>query len=153
MSLETLVYKAIATYKAAGLDCGDKLLPPAEKAAVDRIEAATGVKVTAELRELYSIVGGQEYVSPGTTGLFGRHRLYTPAKVIEHHEISCDNCIMEAPPGMTPAIPDEDYWRRELLPFAGWDAFDLCFEPDGAVREFNPHWGLRDINQVLQKDA
>jgi len=38
--VESLIAEAKRVYAAAGLDCGDALLPPADDAAVDGIAAA-----------------------------------------------------------------------------------------------------------------
>ncbi len=77
------------------------------------------------------------------TGLFGEHRLHTPAEVIEHHQMFDENCLLDSPPAFPP-LPDEwGYWVTELIPFASWDAYDLCVHAEtGEVWEFIPNSGL-----------
>ncbi len=143
MGLASLIDEAKRTYKAAGLNCGDGLLPPADKIAVDAIARALALPVPRELREVYRVHGGQEYVSPGITGLFGEHRLLTPAEVVEHHRMFTDNCLLDPSPVFPPPADEWGYWVPELIPFASWDAYDLCVHAtSGEVWEFIPNTGL-----------
>jgi hypothetical protein len=87
--------------------------------------------------------GGQEIVSAGVTGLFGEHRLHTPGEVVEHHQMFAENCLLNPPPVFPPAADDWGYWVPELIPFASWDAYDLCIHAGtGEVWEFIPNTGL-----------
>lgn len=141
--VESLIAEAKRVYAEAELDCGDALLPPADDAAIDRIAAALSLPVPPELRTVFRVHGGQEYVSPGVTGLFGQHRLHTPAEVIEHHQVFAENCLLEPLPAFPPAASDWGYWVPELVPFASWDAYDLCVHANtGEVYEFIPNTGL-----------
>jgi hypothetical protein len=141
--VESLIAEAKQVYAAAGLDCGHGLLPPATDAAVDGIALALSLPVPAELRAVYRVHGGQEYVSPGVTGLCGEHRLHTPTEVIEHHQMFAENCLLDPPPAFPPAPGDWGHWVLELIPFASWDAYELCIHTGtGEVWEFIPNTGL-----------
>src|SRR4051794_30177916 len=98
MEMASIIEEAKRVYADAGLDCGHGLLPPADEAVVDVFGRELSLLVPSELRELYRVHGGQEYISPGVTGLFGQHRLHTPAEVIEHHRMFTDNCLFDPPP-------------------------------------------------------
>jgi hypothetical protein len=138
-----LIEEAMRSYSAAGLDCGDGLLPPARKSDIDGISRALSLAVPDELREVYEVHGGQEYIEPGVTGLFGEHRLLTPDEVIEHHQMFMENCLLDPPPGFPPPAGEWGYWVPQLIPFASWDAYDLCVHAEtGEVWEFIPNVGL-----------
>lgn len=141
--MESLIAEAKRVYAEAGLDCGDALLPPAEEAAIDGIAAALALPVPAELRAVLRVHGGQEYVPPSVTGLFGEHRLHTPAEIVQHHQMFAENCLLDPLPAFPPAPDDWGYWVPELIPFASWDAYDLCIHAaTGEVWEFIPNTGL-----------
>jgi SMI1 / KNR4 family (SUKH-1) len=143
MAVLSLIEKAKRVYAAAGLTCGHCLLPPADKSAVDAISAALSLKVPPELRQVYRVHGGQQYVSPGVTGLFGEHRLHSPAEVVQHHRMFCDNCLLDPLPAFPPPPYDWGYWVPQLIPFASWDAYDLCIDAESQqVWEFIPNMGL-----------
>jgi hypothetical protein len=143
MSITALIEEAKQAYTVARLDCGDALLPPANEAAVTAIGVVLAYPVPGELREVYRVHGGQQYVSPGVTGLFGEHRLLAPAEVIEHHRIFAKNCLLDPEPVFPPAPNEWGYWVPELIPFASWDAYDLCVHANtGEVWEFTPETGL-----------
>jgi hypothetical protein len=143
MSVAALIEEAKRVYAAAGLDCGHALLPPADAASVDAIGAGLSLPVPPELREVYQVHGGQEYVSPGITGLFGEHRLHTPAEVVEHHRMFAESCLLDPLPAFPPPAEEWGYWVPQLIPFASWDAYDLCIHADtGEVWEFIPNCGL-----------
>jgi len=143
MTIFELIDEAKRLYSAAGVSCGAGLLPPAADAEVDAIAEALSLPVPPELREVYRVHGGQQYVSPGVTGLFGEHRLHTPAEVVEHHRVFADNCLLDPLPTFPPREEDWGYWVPELIPFASWDAFDLCLHCErGDVWEFIPNTGL-----------
>lgn len=143
MSIAEAIHEAKSVFAAAKLDCGDALLPPANDSSIDKIATDLSLSVPKELRNLYRIHGGQEYVSPGNSGLFGLYRLLTPAEIISEYlmitETSGDDPIMfewkseDEPP----------YWDKELLPFALWDATSLCIHSRlGDVWQFRPYGGL-----------
>jgi hypothetical protein len=143
-------------YSAAGLDCGDAVLPPADEAAVDAIGEALAVPVPPELREVYRVHGGQKYFEPGITGLFGSHRLLAPAEVVEHHRMFAETCMLDPPPAFPPPADESGYWVSQLIPFASCDAYDLCIDAEsGEVWEFIPNCGLiryrPSIAAVLQE--
>jgi hypothetical protein len=141
--MESLIAEAKQLYATAGLDCGDALLPPADRAAIDSIASALSLPVPPVLRAVYRVHGGQEYIEPGVTGLFGQHRLHTPAEVIEHHQIFADNCLLDPLPAFPPPADEWGDWVPELIPFASWDAYDLCIHAvTHNVWEFIPNTGL-----------
>ena len=143
MNIATLIEEAKQVYAAAGLDCGDALLAPADDGAVTAIGATLACPVPPELCEIYKVHGGQQYVSPGVTLLFGEHRLHTPTEVIKHHRIFADNCLLDPLPVFPPPANEWGYWVPELVPFASWDAYDLCVHTKtGEVWEFTPATGL-----------
>lgn len=144
--MRELVARTMEVYERAGLRCGQGLLPPAVKEAVEEIGSELSLPIPEELRALYALHGGQDYIHPGTTGLFGAHRLYSPAEVLETHQISRENYLAAfAEPPIFPPQGDEDPggWVVELIPFAGWDAYELCIHAHtGEVWEFEPSSGL-----------
>lgn len=144
--MRELVAEALQAYREAGLDCGEKLLPPADAAAVESMAATLSLPIPEELRALYAVHGGQAYIPPGVTGLFGSHRLHSPAEVVEHHRTYVENGLDQ--PGVPIAFPPIDdepgWWVRELIPFASWDVYALCIHATtGEVWEFEPVNGLR----------
>jgi hypothetical protein len=42
------------------------------------------------LRYIFELFGGQEYISPGTTGIFGRRRLLTPLEIASAWQMNKD---------------------------------------------------------------
>lgn len=143
MDLAARLEKLKQAYAAAGTDCGKQLLPPVIPQSLARAEQRLGVVLPPSLRELYQIHGGQRYVPPGVTGLFGRHRLYTPAGMVRAYRMLLDCCLLDPLPQFPPARGECGYFHPRLLPFAGWDAYDLCIDAQsGRVWEFEPHTGL-----------
>jgi hypothetical protein len=125
--LASLIAELKQAYQDAGLDCANGLLPPAPKTDLDRLAHELSLALPAELLALYAVHGGQKDVTPGVKGLFGRHELHTPAQVVANHKINCDNFL-----GYEGAV-----WRPMLIPFASWDAYDLCVDSrSGEVWEF-----------------
>ncbi|MFO0960910.1 MAG: SMI1/KNR4 family protein [Isosphaeraceae bacterium] len=156
MVISTLIEEAKRVYAAAGLDCGDALLPPADEGALEAINELLGLEVPSELREVYRVHGGQGYVAASVTGLFGMHRLHTPAEIIEHHQMFADHCLLDPLPEFPPPADQWGYWVPQLIPFASWDAYDLCVDAQtGEVWEFIPNSGLirhrTSIAAVLQE--
>ena len=154
MPLSELIEKLCRAYKVAGLKCGDKLLPPANMDEIDELGRTLELKIPPELRELYSIHGGQEYFGAGTLGLFGKHRLHAPSEGIEHHSIYTE--CFDAPLLSLEDINTEENWAPQLIPFASWDKYDLCIDSvSGSVWEFSPNDGVLrvadSIEQVLKK--
>lgn len=143
MPVAAVVEEAKRVYAAAGLDCGQGLLPPADEGTVDAIARELSLPLPPELREVYRVHGGQDYVPPGVTGLFGEHRLHSPVEVIEHHRMFSENCLLDPLPAFPPPGNAWGYWVPRLIPFASWDAYDLCIHADsGEVWEFIPNSGL-----------
>ena len=143
MAIKSLIAEAKQAYAAAGLDCGDGLLPPAREEDIAAIAAALALPVPAELHDLYRVHGGQKYIEPGVTGLFGQHRLHTPDEVVEHHQMFSDCCLRDPLPTFPPPANEWGYWIPQLIPFASWDAYDLCVHAEsGEVWEFIPNAGL-----------
>lgn len=143
MALAKLIEEAKQVYHVADLDCGDALLPPLERGEVDSLAKALALPVPSELCEVYAVHGGQNYFPPGTAGLFGQHRLHTPAEVVEHFRMFNDNCLLDPLPPFPPPADEWGYWVPHLIPFASWDAYDLCLHAfTGDVWEFIPNTGL-----------
>jgi hypothetical protein len=143
MAVAALIAELKEAYASAGLDCGDGLLPPADESAIDRIAQQLSMPVPLEIREVYRVHGGQEYISPGVTGLFGEHRFHTPDEVVEHHRMFSENCLLDPLPPFPPPPDEWGYWVPQLIPFASWDAYDLCVHSEsGEVWEFIPNTGL-----------
>lgn len=156
MTVASLIEEAKQVYAAAGLNCGHALLPPADEADVAAITAALAMPVPPELRKVYRVHGGQQYVRPGVTGLFGQHRLRTPAEAVAHHRMFTEYCLLGPLPEFPPAADEWGYWVPQLLPFASWDAYELCIHTEtGEVWEFIPDCGLirhrPSIAAVLQE--
>jgi hypothetical protein len=137
-----LVAELIRAYAAAGLDCGRELLPPADDHSIRSVEEVLSVPVPSELRELWSIHGGQRYFGAGTKGLFGRHRLHAPGEVPKKHRLIWDYAVLDVPKwGRQPQLGEPPV--PEQIPFASWDRYTLLVYPaDGTVWEFNPSSGL-----------
>ena len=129
-SLASLIDELKRAYQDAGLDCADGLLLPAPKTELDWLAHELSLALPAELIALYAVHGGQKSAGAGVTGLFGRHQLLTPERVIAIHQ---DHCEFWA---------DWADWSR-LIPFAGWDKYDLCVDvSSGEVWEFAGTGGL-----------
>jgi hypothetical protein len=150
-----LVAELICAYEVAGLDCGRELLPPADDHSIRSVEEALSVPVPPELRELWSIHGGQRYFGAGTRGLFGYHRLHVPTEVPEKHRLIWDYAVLDVPKwGRQPQLGEPPV--PEQIPFASWDQYTLLIYPaDGTVWEFSPNMGLRlrrpSITAVLRE--
>jgi hypothetical protein len=142
VEVASLVEEAKRVYAAAGLDCGDGLLPPASDPEIDSLGEALGLPVPAELRAVWRIHGGQEDVGAGVTGLFGWHRLISPRQAAENHRIYCETCVCD-PTTFPPAPGTWGSWVPELIPFATFNDCDLCVHAaSGEVWEFRPGGGL-----------
>jgi hypothetical protein len=132
-SVASLLGQLKRAYLDAGLDCGDRLLPPLPKTELDRLSHELGLPLPPELVEVYAAHGGQEYFGSGTTGLFGWHRLWAPDAVLRTHQM-----YVEIINGMH----NNDTWDPLLIPFASWDAYDLCIHSrSGGVYEFTANSG------------
>jgi hypothetical protein len=144
MSLKELLTELATAYAAnPSLDCGDGLLPPASEEAIQQAEVQLGLRVPDELRDVLRIYGGQKCIGAGITGLFGHHRLHTPLEITEKHQMFLDNCLLDPLPEFPPESGGRGYWIPALIPFASWDAYDLCIHTDrGDIWEFEPYGGL-----------
>ena len=143
MFVAPVIEEAKREYANAGLDCGDGLLPPADKGALDALSESLGMPLPRELCEVYLLHGGQVYIEPGITGLFGEHRLHTPEEVVERYRMFAEFSLLDPPPAFPPAPDEWGYWVPQLIPFASWDANDLCVHAvTGEVWEFSPNCGL-----------
>ncbi len=139
----SLLSRLQRAYAAAGLDCGDKLLPPAHPTAVRALASKLGIRVPPSLQAVWRVHGGQRYVSPGVTGLFGKHRLHSPGETARTYRMF--RLYNLDPSGAFPPRYDKvAYFHPRLLPFASWDIYNLCIDTkSGAVWEFSPNYGAR----------
>jgi hypothetical protein len=54
-----------------------------------------------------------------------------------------ENCLLDPLPLFPPRAGEWGYWVPQLIPFASWDAYDLCVHAEsGDVWEFIPNCGL-----------
>jgi len=122
--VEALIRELTLAYTQAGLDCGTGLLPPAADADIDRVAGEIGQPVHDDLRAVWRVHGGQPYFGVGVSGLFGRHRLLSPAEAVAEYQLIWE-CEFETPPrGAAPRLCGRPV--LELVPFASWDAYTLC---------------------------
>jgi cell wall assembly regulator SMI1 len=130
-------------YKAAGLNCGNKLRAPARLEVVRNLGRLLDLPIPPSLRAVWRIHGGQGYVTPGTTGLFGSHRLHSPSETAENYQMFLENNL--DPSGKFPPADGKiGYFHPRLLPFASWDVYNLCIDTaSGMVWEFSPNYGTR----------
>lgn len=132
-----------AAYTRRRLDCADNLLPPAGEDEIQRLGVILNMSIPAELCSLLRIHGGQIYAPPGTSGIFGRHRLHAPGEIVEQYQMYQFNCNLWPPPEFPPNASEWGYWVPSLIPFASWDEFDLCIDSNRCdVWEFCPSIGL-----------
>jgi cell wall assembly regulator SMI1 len=142
VEIASLIDEAKRVYAEAGLDCGDGLLPPASEADIDAVGVELGLPLPSELRELWRAHGGQEEVGAGVSGLFGWHRLITPAAAVEHNRLYGETCIIDRTT-YPPAPGAWGSWVPELIPFATFNDDDLCVHSaSGEVWAFRPGSGL-----------
>lgn len=109
---------------------------------------------------VYAEFGGQEYIAPGITGIFGSHRLHSPSEIAENYDMFQQ---AEQFPGndFPPAdsLPGRDWsrWHPALIPFASWDAYHLVIcRHTNRIYEFEPYGGLSErkfetMNALLEK--
>jgi hypothetical protein len=129
-------------YAAAGLDCGDKLRPPAGQTAARDLARRLGIPVPPSLRAVWRVHGGQGYVSPGVTGLFGKHRLHSPAEAAKSYRLFQKYNFDPSEVFPPPDGKIGHFFHPRLLPFASWDKYNLCVDTaSGAVWEFSPNYG------------
>jgi cell wall assembly regulator SMI1 len=77
----TLLHDLVAQYQARALNNGEGLLPPAHAPSISKTEQMLGFSLPESLRMVYAVFGGQEYIAPGITGIFGSHRLHSPSEI------------------------------------------------------------------------
>jgi len=136
----------VETYRARGLPHGDGMLPPADPLAIDLAEKSLGCQFPPSLRLAYATFGGQDYLSPGVTGIFGRHRLLSPTEAAKDHQMYEETVwpsgIEPPPPGCLPG-ENWNYWHPALIPFASWDAYNLVMcHHTHRIWEYEPYSGL-----------
>jgi len=151
MSIKQLLTELKAAYHKAGLNCGDGLHPPASEQAIEGIATKLAMPIPEELRDVLRVHGGQDYISPGITGLFGSHKLLSPAEIVEDYQMFLTHCLWDPLPEFPPKDSDSGYWIPSLIPFASWDAYDLCVHSlRGDVWEFCPNVGLTEIGSNIR---
>jgi hypothetical protein len=75
------------------------------------------------------------------TGLFGEHRLHTPAELARNYRMF--RAYLDQPRAFPPAYGRDGYFHPRLLPFASWDQHNLCLDQEtGAVWRYSPSYGL-----------
>ncbi len=75
--------------------------------------------------------------------LFPQYRLHTPEEVVGKHEMFQAHCLWDPPPKFPPDSDEDGYWVPSLIPFASWDAYDLCIDAQRHdIWEFCPNIGL-----------
>jgi hypothetical protein len=136
------VGRLLRAYGAAGLKCGKGLRPPATEEEMDRVARRLGVRLPPSLRAVWRVHGGQRYVSPGITGLFGKHRLHSPSELAGSYLM-----FRRYGPDPTEPFPSRSgkvvYFHPRLIPIASWDVYNLCLDSaTGEVWEFSPNYGL-----------
>ncbi len=144
-SVQELLTQLSTAYAEADSPRGSLLLTPATEEELESLAQQLGVPIPPQLRALWLFHDGQEYFGSGTEGLFGRHRLLSVSGALEQHRMLDENWLDGGePPSYPPGKGDGGGWCRDLIPFASWDAFDLCVHAhDGHVWEFEPYDGLK----------
>ncbi len=138
--MEPLIRELERAYAQVGLDCGTDLLPPASDADIDAAARAIGQSVHDDLRAVWRVYGGQRRFAV-VSGLFGSHRLLTPAEAVKKYRLIWDAELETPPPLAAPVLYNRPV--LELVPFAGWDAYSLCVHAaSGEVWELVPSPGL-----------
>ena len=142
MSLKDQLEKLKQAYVAAGLDNAKQLQPPVSPRLLRQAEKQMGQKLPPELRELYLIHGGQRYVPPGSTGVFGTYR-FVPVTIMVRDYLKFKERLLKEKGSKFPPKPGEKgSFHPSLIPFAGWNTSDLCIDASGRVWEFEPNRGL-----------
>jgi hypothetical protein len=143
MSLKDQLEKLKEAYVAAGLDNAKQLQPPVPPRLLRQMEKQMGQKLPPELRELYLIHGGQRYVPPGATGVFGPYRFFPVTIMVRDYLKFKERLSKEpAPSKFPPKSGQKGSFHTSLIPFAGWNTSDLCIDASGRVWEFEPDRGL-----------
>jgi hypothetical protein len=122
--VEGLIRELTTAYLRASLGCGTGLLPPATDADIDRAAGEIGQPVHDDLRAVWRVHGGQAHFGVGISGLFGRHRLLSPAEAVAEYRLIWECEFETPPPGASPRFCGRPV--LELVPFASWDAYTLC---------------------------
>lgn len=149
----------VERYKTRSLDNGDGMLPPVNANVMADAERHMGFRFPESLRSIFAWSGGQEYICPGVTGIFGKHRLMSPSEIVKDYQMyeeAVRSTDIELPP--SDAVPSGEKgmcWHPALIPFAGWDAYSLMMcRHTGRIWEFEPYLGLSgrsylNIDQLL----
>lgn len=158
-TLATSFQALIAAYRTRGLNNGDGMLPPVGEDVIAEAERLLGFRLPEPLRVIYELYGGQEYISPGTTGILGKHRLLTPLEVASSWQMYEDAQRFpgaEIPtPDSRPGENDWTWWHPALVPFANWDAYHLVIcRHTLRIWEYEPYICLsirnfRDLEDLL----
>lgn len=154
-NLELLVLQ----YPARGLNNGDGMLPPSERGELAETERQLGFALPESLRTMYSLFGGQEYISPGVTGLFGNHRLFSPPEIVKEYQMYLETrqCVDDEFSSFDSLQRENSgWWHPALIPFASWDDYSLVMCRDTQrIWEFEPYQGLsvrcfENLGQLLE---
>jgi len=147
-TIATVLHELVSQYRQRGLNNGEGLLPPADTASILKAEQTLGFALPESLRSVYAVFGGQEYIAPGITGIFGSHRLHSPSEITAAYD-------MFQKPEQFPGndFPPEDSrpgrdwsrWHPALIPFGSWDAYHLAIcRHTNRIYEFEPYSGLSE---------
>lgn len=145
----TLLHDLVAQYQARALNNGEGLLPPAHAPSISKTEQMLGFSLPESLRMVYAVFGGQEYIAPGITGIFGSHRLHSPSEIAENYDIfqEAERFPGNDLPPPSNSLPGQDWprWHPALIPFASWDAYHLVMcRHTHRIYEFEPYTGLSE---------
>ncbi|WP_395750016.1 SMI1/KNR4 family protein [Prosthecobacter sp.] len=149
----------ITTYQARGLNNGDGMLPPVGREVIEEAERLLGFSLPEPIRPIYELYGGQEYISPGITGVLGSHRLLSPLEIASSWQMYEDAQRFPGaeipPPDSVPGENEWTWWHPALVPFANWDAYHLVIcRRTHRIWEYEPYIGIsrlsfRDIDALL----
>ena len=144
MSLKDQLQKLKQAYVEAGLDNAKQLQPPVSTKLLRQAEKQMGQKLPADLRELYLIHGGQRYVPPGSTGVFGTYRFVPVTIMVRDYLKFKERLKKEKASKFPPKSGQKGSFHPSLIPFAGWNTSDLCIDGSGRIWEFEPERGLSE---------
>ena len=147
-TIATVLHELVGQYQARGLNNGGGLLPPADTSSISKTEQMLGFSLPESLRMVYGVFGGQEYIAPGITGVFGSHRLHSPSEAAATYDMFQKAEKFpgnDFPPEDSLPGPDWSRWHPALIPFASWDAYNLVIcRHTNRIYEFEPYSGLSE---------